>query len=50
MVSYSGSRMTSEWRSLCECQGRVMVSINDQAEIRRVFGGFHFARQDSGIE
>ena len=32
------------------CQGRVMVSINDQTEIRRVFGGFHFARQDSGIE
>ena len=32
------------------CQGRVMVSINDQTEIRRVFGRFHFERQDSGIE
>ena len=32
------------------CQGRVMLSINDQTDIRRVFGGFHFDRQDSGIE
>ncbi|MGY3082551.1 hypothetical protein ACVWZS_000126 [Pseudomonas fragi] len=32
------------------CQGRVMLSINDQTDIRQVFGGFHFDRQDSGIE
>ncbi|MGE8457241.1 MAG: DNA adenine methylase, partial [Pseudomonas alloputida] len=24
------------------CKGRVMVSINDHPEIRRVFDGFHF--------
>ena len=28
------------------CQGRVMVSINDHPEIRRVFDGFHFERLD----
>ncbi len=24
------------------CKGRVMVSINDHPDIRRVFAGFHF--------
>lgn len=28
------------------CQGRVMVSINDHPEIRRVFDGLHFERLD----
>lgn len=28
------------------CKGRVMVSINDHLEIRRVFEGFHFETLD----
>lgn len=28
------------------CKGRVMVSINDHPEIRRVFEGFHVERID----
>ena len=28
------------------CKGRVMVSINDHPDIRRVFAGFHFESVD----
>ncbi|MDT4841341.1 hypothetical protein FQZ97_751930 [compost metagenome] len=28
------------------CKGRVMVSINDHPDIRRVFEGFHLERTD----
>nr|BFE89941.1 hypothetical protein GCM10020185_04770 [Pseudomonas brassicacearum subsp. brassicacearum] len=28
------------------CKGKVMVSINDHPDIRRVFGGFHFETLD----
>lgn len=28
------------------CEGRVMVSINDHPDIRRVFDGFHFETLD----
>ena len=28
------------------CKGRVMVSINDHPDIRRVFEGFHFETLD----
>ena len=28
------------------CKGKVMVSINDHADIRRVFEGFHFETVD----
>jgi DNA adenine methylase len=43
----SRSRITSAWHDFMRrCKGRVMVSINDHPDIRRVFEGFHFETLD----
>ncbi len=43
----SCSKSTSGWpTSLRRCKGKVMVSINDHPDIRRVFEGFHMERLD----
>ena len=43
VASVSGHR---DWNSMRRCKGKVMVSINDHPDIRRVCEGFHFETVD----